>query len=90
VTTPRQMCWSKSPLQAPLPRILCALTLLATSGCTVGPKYHTPTAEIPSAYKEVGDWKPAQPNDENLGGDWWEIFQPTSDAAQYTSPASTP
>jgi NodT family efflux transporter outer membrane factor (OMF) lipoprotein len=26
-------------------------------------------------YKEVGDWKPAQPNDQKLDGNWWEIFQ---------------
>jgi len=25
----------------------------------------------------VGDWKPAQPSDQNLGGNWWEIFQDT-------------
>ncbi len=31
--------------------------------------------QAPSAYKEAGDWKPAQPNDQNLGGDWWTIFQ---------------
>jgi NodT family efflux transporter outer membrane factor (OMF) lipoprotein len=31
--------------------------------------------QAPSAYKEVGDWKPAQPNDQNLGGNWWSIFQ---------------
>ena len=31
--------------------------------------------QTPPAYKEDGDWKPAQPNDQNLGGNWWEIFQ---------------
>jgi NodT family efflux transporter outer membrane factor (OMF) lipoprotein len=31
--------------------------------------------QAPSAYKEAGDWKPAQPNDQNLGGEWWTIFQ---------------
>jgi NodT family efflux transporter outer membrane factor (OMF) lipoprotein len=31
--------------------------------------------QAPPAYKEVGDWKPAQPNDQNLGGMWWTIFQ---------------
>jgi NodT family efflux transporter outer membrane factor (OMF) lipoprotein len=31
--------------------------------------------QAPPAYKEVGDWKPAQPNDQNLGGEWWKIFQ---------------
>jgi NodT family efflux transporter outer membrane factor (OMF) lipoprotein len=43
-------------------------------GCAVGPNYHTPTVETPPAYKEAADWKPAQPNDQNLGGNWWTIF----------------
>jgi len=39
--------------------------------------------QAPSAYKEVGDWKPAQPNDQNLGGLWWTIFQdPQLDALE--------
>ena len=44
-------------------------------GCAVGPKYKTPTAPTPPAYREVGNWKTLQPNDQNLGGNWWEIFQ---------------
>jgi NodT family efflux transporter outer membrane factor (OMF) lipoprotein len=49
---------------------------LLLAGCSVGPKYKTPTAttQMPSAYKEMGNWKTAQPNDQNLGGNWWEIF----------------
>ena len=54
---------------------LLAMTVLLLSGCAVGPKYHTPSVQAPPAYKELGDWKPAQPNDQNLGGNWWEIFQ---------------
>jgi NodT family efflux transporter outer membrane factor (OMF) lipoprotein len=54
---------------------LLALGTLLFTGCTVGPKYHPPAVQAPSAYKEVGDWKPAQPNDQNLGGNWWTIFQ---------------
>jgi len=39
--------------------------------------------QAPSAYKEVGDWKPAQPNEQNLGGEWWKIFQdPQLDALE--------
>src|SRR6202008_3374412 len=49
--------------------------MLAVAGCAVGPKYVRPSAEVPPAYKEAGDWKTAQPNDQNLGGAWWEIFQ---------------
>ncbi len=55
--------------------VLLALAMFLSTGCVVGPKYHTPTMQAPPAYKEVGDWKPAQPNDQNLGGEWWKIFQ---------------
>ena len=55
---------------------ICVLSmLLLLAGCTVGPNYRRPAAEVPPAYKEVGDWKPAQPNDQTLSGNWWEIFQ---------------
>jgi NodT family efflux transporter outer membrane factor (OMF) lipoprotein len=54
---------------------LCVAGSLTLTGCTVGPKYVRPTAEVPAEYKEAGDWKTAQPNDQNLGGSWWEIFQ---------------
>jgi NodT family efflux transporter outer membrane factor (OMF) lipoprotein len=61
--------------------LLTSLVLL--SGCAVGPKYHTPAVQAPPAYKELGDWKPAQPNDQNLGGAWWKIFQdPQLDALE--------
>ncbi len=55
--------------------VLLAMAAFQLTGCTVGPKYQRPAAEVPPVYKEVGDWKPAQPNDQNLGGNWWEIFQ---------------
>ena len=45
------------------------------TGCAVGSKYKTPTVPAPPAYKEMGNWKSAQPSDQNLGGNWWEIFQ---------------
>jgi NodT family efflux transporter outer membrane factor (OMF) lipoprotein len=50
-------------------------SVLSITGCAVGPKYNRPAVEVPPAYKEADDWKPAQPNDQNLGGNWWEIFQ---------------
>ena len=54
---------------------LCLAGTLTVAGCAVGPKYVRPAAEVPTEYKEAGDWKTAQPNDQNLGGSWWEIFQ---------------
>ena len=56
-------------------KVLLAITVLQFNGCMVGPKYQRPAAEVPPAYKEVGNWKQAQPNDQNLGGNWWEMFQ---------------
>jgi NodT family efflux transporter outer membrane factor (OMF) lipoprotein len=52
-----------------------AIAVFQLTGCTVGPKYQRPAAPVPPAYKEVGDWKPAQPNDQSLSGNWWELFQ---------------
>ena len=54
---------------------ISVLSMLLFAGCTVGPKYQRPAAEVPPAYEEVGDWKPAQPSDQKLDGNWWEIFQ---------------
>ena len=59
------------------------MAVLLLGGCSVGPKYRTPAAEVPSAYKEAGNWTPAEPNDQNLGGDWWTLFQdPQLDALE--------
>jgi NodT family efflux transporter outer membrane factor (OMF) lipoprotein len=62
------------------PRKYCVLALggvlLFSGGCMVGPKYHTPTAPAPSAYKEPppAGWKEAQPSDGVLRGKWWELY----------------
>ena len=61
----RQRYWATAVL---------ALGLLSLGGCVVGPNYHLPPAPTPPAYKEVGDWKAAEPSDDKLGGKWWEIF----------------
>lgn len=59
------------------------VAVLELMGCAVGPKYKTPIAPAPPAYKEIGNWKTAQPSDQKLGGSWWEIFQdPTLNALE--------
>jgi len=45
------------------------------AACTVGPDYARPTVEAPAAYKEAGNWKPAQPQDGANRGSWWHIYQ---------------
>ena len=80
---PQKMISVNNSRQARCVTGLLALAVLSLSGCVVGPKYHPPAVQSPPAYKEVGDWKPAQPNDQNLGGNWWTIFQdPQLDALE--------
>ncbi|WP_263349768.1 efflux transporter outer membrane subunit [Acidicapsa acidisoli] len=60
-----------------------AVTLLILSGCNVGPNYKMPAAIAAPAFKEMapasfaeqGGWKPGQPGDAKLKGDWWTLFQ---------------
>ena len=58
-----------------VPSAILAACLFLSIGCAVGPRYSRPTVPVPTTYKEVGNWKPAQPSEQNLGGNWWEIFQ---------------
>jgi NodT family efflux transporter outer membrane factor (OMF) lipoprotein len=81
VKRPRKLIFSSSRKAAV--RVLLAIAALQLTGCVVGPKYHQPAVQAPPAYKEVGDWKPAEPNDQNLGGNWWTVFQdPQLDALE--------
>lgn len=54
---------------------LFALGVLCLGGCTVGPQYVRPAAEVPASYAEGGIWKPAQPNDAVAKGSWWDVFE---------------
>ncbi len=59
-------------MESAMSRMLSLLVLLC--GCTVGPDYVRPEVEVPAAYKEAGDWKPAAPSDAAPRGNWWEAF----------------
>ena len=65
----------EAPVRWPVLALVIAVAVLQFVGCAVGPKYKTPIAPAPPAYKEIGDWKTAQPSDQKLGGNWWEVFQ---------------
>jgi NodT family efflux transporter outer membrane factor (OMF) lipoprotein len=47
---------------------------VALAGCTVGPDYVRPAAEVPAAYREGFAWQPAQPRDHLSRGQWWTAF----------------
>ena len=61
--------------------MVCLISLFL-SGCLVGPKYVKPTVPMapgfkeqpPDSFKESDGWKTAQPRDQSLRGNWWEIF----------------
>jgi NodT family efflux transporter outer membrane factor (OMF) lipoprotein len=71
----RKMILGKHARSLFCPGLLLVVAVLQFSGCTVGPKYHQPPVETPPAYKELGNWKTAQPSDQQLPSKWWEIFQ---------------
>src|SRR6476646_1653575 len=50
------------------------LALVAVTGCAPKAKYTPPAVEIAPAFRENADWKTAQPADDQLRGNWWELF----------------
>jgi NodT family efflux transporter outer membrane factor (OMF) lipoprotein len=60
--------------------VLVTVTLFA--GCSFAPKYAQPAVQTPTAFKEMksvqsletDDWKTAEPKDDALRGQWWEMF----------------
>src|ERR1700730_16455891 len=54
--------------------LLC-VGLSLIEGCSVGPKYAKPIAQTPPSYKEMGNWKPAEPSDAPRKDNWWEVFK---------------
>ena len=62
--------------------ILAVASIVGLSSCNVGPKYAKPTAPTPQAYKEAvpkefkegTGWKLADPKDDQIRGNWWELY----------------
>ncbi len=53
-----------------------ATSALLISGCTVGPNYHRPAVQTPTAYRTVGDTPQAQAQAASFADlPWWQVFQ---------------
>jgi len=60
--------------------VLATLTIFA--GCSFAPKYAKPSVQMPAAFKEMtpaqsqetDGWKAAEPRDNAIRGNWWEVF----------------
>jgi NodT family efflux transporter outer membrane factor (OMF) lipoprotein len=58
------------------------LVCLVVAGCSFAPKYAQPSVQTPGAFKELtpaqfpqtDGWKTAEPKEDALRGNWWEIF----------------
>jgi multidrug efflux system outer membrane protein len=54
--------------------LVVSLLMVSTVGCTVGPRYKRPTAQVPDTWKGEGPWQTAAPKDAIPKGSWWEVF----------------
>lgn len=64
------------PRGAFTPALIAAFVAAGIAGCTVGPNYSKPKAEVPTAFVETPEnWKQAQPSDALEKGKWWQIYQ---------------
>ena len=71
------------------PSITLALALLA--GCVVGPDYHQPAVETPTAFSEPGPWKIAAPKDAWPKEAWWKAFgDPVLDSLEVQAASASP
>jgi NodT family efflux transporter outer membrane factor (OMF) lipoprotein len=58
-----------------LARAAPLLALLACSGCApVGPNFERPAAIVSPQFKEIKDWKIAEPRANEPKGEWWSVF----------------
>ncbi|MCC8400725.1 efflux transporter outer membrane subunit [Paraburkholderia sp. MMS20-SJTN17] len=79
------------------------LLIALLAACSVEPAYKRPDVETPAAFKEApaaatgsaasventGTWKPAQPADDALRGEWWKVFgDPQLDALEEQAAAA--
>ena len=58
-------------------RLPAAIAMLAgLTACSFAPSYKTPVSAAPAAaYEESGDWQPARPEDAQIRGPWWDLYQ---------------
>ncbi len=63
------------PVRSPVVALVAAALLAA---CAAGPDYVRPPLAVPAAYKEAGDWQPADPRPAASGLAWWQAYGDTA------------
>ena len=54
---------------------LMGLVMTGLVACSSPPKYEKVKIEMPAEFREIGAWKVAKPNDQQLKQRWWEEFE---------------
>ncbi len=54
---------------------LMGLVMIGLVACSSPPKYEKVKIEMPAEFREIGAWKVAKPNDQQLKQRWWEEFE---------------
>jgi len=62
--------------------IIALASVVLFGGCNFEPKYAKPVVETPATFKELtpqefnatDGWKTAEPKDDQIRGQWWEVF----------------
>jgi multidrug efflux system outer membrane protein len=66
------------PMAAAVGRTSCLGVFLAAAilaaGCTVGPNYKRPVAQVPAKWDLAEPWREGAPKDSIPKGDWWSAF----------------
>src|SRR2546428_4064329 len=60
-------------------RNIALLLTALLAGCSLAPKFERPESETPAQFKELtpaerGNWKTAEPAEEQPRGEWWRAF----------------
>jgi NodT family efflux transporter outer membrane factor (OMF) lipoprotein len=73
----RRRAYSSPQACAPVDAFIVGSLIVgcALAGCAIGPNYSREPAPVPTEYKELKGWKPADPRDDVDRGDWWTVYK---------------
>ena len=76
----RLICGRKDLQESPMKKLLIAtvLSIGIIAGCEVGPKYHRPVVQVPTAYRDLNGNTQAPAKTASYADlRWWQVFQDT-------------
>jgi len=72
----REVCAEEGFMKRMRPLISVILASILIGGCTVGPKYHKPAVQTPTAYRDLRESPQAQAQVASYADlPWWQVFQ---------------